>query len=57
MEDEKSMSDLKNKVEEFCKENSGFIFENGQIKVSPDANFTHIEILYYSKLNKYLAIN
>lgn len=42
--------DITPAFEEFCKENSGFIFENGQIKVSPDANFTHIEILYYSKL-------
>lgn len=42
--------DITSDFEEFCKESSGFIFENGQIKVSPEANFTRIEMLYYSKL-------
>ena len=42
--------DITSHFEEFCKESTGFIFENGQIKVSPQANFTHIEMLYYSKL-------
>ena len=35
---------------ELFKNNNGFVFEDGVIKISPDAKFSYIEIQYYSKL-------